>query len=79
MSRILICPDEHELLVVATGEPAADAIDEHLEGCPDCRQRVERLRAELAALRRDFQDQTAPEARTKGLPHRESPGERWGY
>jgi eukaryotic-like serine/threonine-protein kinase len=56
MSRILTCPDEHELLVVATGEPAAAAIDEHLESCPGCRQRLERLRAELAALRRDFEE-----------------------
>ncbi len=56
MSRMMTCPDEHELLVVATGEPAAVAIDEHLEGCEECRERVDRLRAELSALRREFHD-----------------------
>jgi anti-sigma factor ChrR (cupin superfamily) len=59
MSRMMTCPDEHELLVVATGEPAAAAIVEHLEGCEDCRERVDRLRAELTALRRDFNDKIA--------------------
>ncbi len=58
MSRTTTCPDEHELLGVATGEPAAHAIAGHLAGCPDCRGRVDRLRAELVALRRDFDDRT---------------------
>src|SRR5271170_8088038 len=60
MSRILTCPDEHELLMVATGEPAVVAIDKHLEGCPECRERVERLRAEVAALRRDLEGGVTP-------------------
>ncbi len=51
MSRILTCPEEHELLTVATGEVVATAIEEHLEACPACRNRVERLRAELEAVR----------------------------
>jgi predicted Ser/Thr protein kinase len=55
MAPIPACPDEHELLPVATGDPALEAIEQHLAGCPDCRERVERLRAGLAALRRDFE------------------------
>jgi predicted Ser/Thr protein kinase len=58
MSRTTTCPDEHELLGVATGESAVDAIAGHLAGCLDCRGRVDRLRAELVALRRDFDDRT---------------------
>jgi serine/threonine protein kinase len=60
MAPILTCPDEHELLPVATGEPAGDAIEGHLEGCPDCRERVERLRAELTALRQDLEGGVTP-------------------
>jgi serine/threonine protein kinase len=55
MTSILTCPDEPELLAVATGEPIASAMEQHLESCPACRERLERLRAELADLRRDFE------------------------
>ena len=41
MGPILTCPEEGELLAVATGEPTVVAIAQHLEGCPDCRERVE--------------------------------------
>jgi predicted Ser/Thr protein kinase len=51
MAVISTCPDEYELLPVATGEPAGEAIGAHLDVCEDCRDRVERLRAELSALR----------------------------
>jgi hypothetical protein len=54
MAAISTCPDEPELLAVATGEPAGAAMERHLDACPDCRERVERLRAELMALRQDF-------------------------
>ncbi len=60
MAPILTCPDENELLPVATGEPAVAAIEQHLEGCPDCRDRLERLRAELTALRRDLEGGRIP-------------------
>ena len=61
MAPILTCPDEHELLAVATGEPAVETIEQHLAGCPECRDRLERLRAELAALRRDLEGEvTSP-------------------
>jgi hypothetical protein len=53
MAAILTCPDEPELLAVATGEPADEATERHLDACPICRGLVERLHAELTALRRD--------------------------
>jgi hypothetical protein len=54
MSTISICPDEHELLAFAMGEPADEAIAPHLDDCPGCRARVERLRAEVSELRLDL-------------------------
>jgi serine/threonine protein kinase len=60
MTAISTCPDEHELLPVALGEPAGEAIEAHLAGCPACRERVERLRAELTALRSDLGDVATP-------------------
>ncbi len=60
MAAILTCPDEHELLPVATGEPAGDAVEQHLDACPTCRERVEQLRAELTALRLDLGDGSGP-------------------
>ncbi len=60
MASIRTCPDEHELLPVATGEPAVATIEQHLESCPDCRNRLERLRAELTALRRDLEGGVTP-------------------
>lgn len=58
MAPIPTCPDEAQILPVAAGDPAGDALREHLEGCPDCRERVEQLRAELEALRRDVENKT---------------------
>jgi anti-sigma factor ChrR (cupin superfamily) len=60
MAAISTCPDEPELLAVATGEPAGAAIEWHLDVCPGCRERVERLRAELTALRRDLEGGVTP-------------------
>jgi hypothetical protein len=60
MTAISTCPDESELLPAATGEPADDAIARHLDGCPICAGRVELLRAELTALRRDLGDAVKP-------------------
>ena len=45
------CPDEAQLLPVALGHPAAAEVQAHLEGCPDCRERVGRLQAEVRYLR----------------------------
>jgi hypothetical protein len=35
MTAISTCPDEPELLPVATGEPAGEAIARHLDACPN--------------------------------------------
>jgi serine/threonine protein kinase len=60
MTDISTCPDEHELLPAATGEPVGDAIERHLGGCPICRGRVDLLRAELTALHHDLADGPGP-------------------
>jgi serine/threonine protein kinase len=61
-SSTLTCPDEHELLPLATGEPAAEAIEQHLAVCENCQERLGRLRAELASLRQDLQGRSIPPA-----------------
>jgi eukaryotic-like serine/threonine-protein kinase len=60
MTAISTCPEEYELLAIAIGEPAGEAIEAHLAGCPNCRERVEQLRAELTALRLDLDDGVTP-------------------
>jgi predicted Ser/Thr protein kinase len=50
MTAISTCPDQHELLPIAAGEPAGEAIKQHLDACPACRGRVDRLLADLTAL-----------------------------
>jgi hypothetical protein len=60
MSTILTCPDEDELLPIATGEPADEALAGHLRGCQACSERVDRLRAELTVLRQDLGDVVKP-------------------
>jgi hypothetical protein len=50
MSAISTCPDEDELLPVATGEPADEDLAAHLRDCAACRERLDRLRAWLAAI-----------------------------
>ncbi len=54
MTEILTCPDEHELLPTAMGDPAVSTIQRHLAVCPGCRGRLERLRAEVSAMRLAF-------------------------
>ena len=46
------CPQDHELLPIAAGEPADGAVSGHVSECPACRERVHRLAAEVRALRR---------------------------
>jgi hypothetical protein len=77
MAAISTCPDEHELLPVATGEPAIEAIEEHLDACPACRERVEQLRAELTALRLDLEGGVIP-ASTEPDPAMNHDGEPTG-
>jgi predicted Ser/Thr protein kinase len=71
MTTISTCPDEHELLPIATGEPADDAVMRHVEACPDCRERLDRLRAEVSELSRELgeampADATGPEPAAGG-------------
>jgi hypothetical protein len=60
MTAFSTCRDESELLPVATGEPAGEAIARHLGGCPICAGRAELLRAELTALHHDLGDAVKP-------------------
>jgi hypothetical protein len=53
------CPDDHDLLPLATGETATTAVTAHVAACPSCHDRVQRLRQELANLRGSLGD-TAP-------------------
>src|SRR5262245_14472504 len=46
-----ICPEEHELLPMASGEPADAEVSGHVRGCPACRERVDRMAAEVRSLR----------------------------
>jgi WD40 repeat protein/serine/threonine protein kinase len=48
---MISCPDEVHLLPAALGQPVPAEVQAHLEGCLDCRRHVERLRAEVGALR----------------------------
>src|SRR5262249_38283912 len=70
-------PEEHELLPVATGELAIEAIQGHLDSCPTCRERVEQLRAELTALRLDLEGGVIP-ASTEPDPAMNHDGEPTG-
>src|SRR5262245_23932111 len=64
---MISCPDEAELLPAALGQPVPGEVRAHLEGCCDCRRRVERLRSEVDALR------AAPTTESyQGPPHSEA-------
>ena len=60
--NVTACPEEHELLVLATEGLADPAIRAHLDGCADCRERLARLGAEVATLRNVQLDPTAEHA-----------------
>jgi len=47
----MVCPDDHELLAVASGEEITPDVRSHLDACSDCRQRLVRLQAEVSNLR----------------------------
>lgn len=44
------CPSDEMLWPLAVGEQTSDEVQQHAESCPQCRQRVARLRAEIEAL-----------------------------
>jgi WD40 repeat protein/serine/threonine protein kinase len=66
MARIS-CPDEVHLLPAALGQPVPGEVQAHLEDCLDCRRRLERLRAEVGALR-----ETPTTVSCPGPPHSEA-------
>src|SRR5262245_43566239 len=45
------CPEDANLLGLALGEPGPAEVPAHVAECPDCQERLERLRAELAIFR----------------------------
>ena len=50
----LSCPTEEGLLPLITGEDVSAAVRSHLDDCPQCRQRVDRLRSEIDSLRQTY-------------------------
>src|SRR4051812_34320864 len=46
------CPDDADLLPMATGEPSDDSVCLHVADCPTCRLRLRRLESEIHSLRR---------------------------
>jgi predicted Ser/Thr protein kinase len=56
MTSSLTCPDDAELLAVVAGEVPSDELRQHLDRCPMCAARRERLRADLAAFREGAPD-----------------------
>jgi tRNA A-37 threonylcarbamoyl transferase component Bud32 len=53
------CPDEAELLPLVTGEAIAPAVQQHLDACPACRERLKQLQGEITSLRRVQRDSEA--------------------
>jgi predicted Ser/Thr protein kinase len=51
MDSTLTCPDEAELLAVATGESISQELRAHLADCSNCRVRLEQFQAEVLLLR----------------------------
>ncbi len=49
------CPEEHDLLPLISGEAVAAEVYDHLDGCSDCRSRLEQMRAEVSSLRWNVQ------------------------
>src|SRR5262249_30759255 len=72
------CPQDHELLALVAGGAVPDSLRRHVGACGACRVRVERLRAEVAAVRRVADElpaaagggstTDAPRAETAGWP-----------
>ena len=55
-----ICPEDHELLPLASDELASHEVTSHVAGCPACRERVDRLTAEVRSLRRSSTEVSTP-------------------
>src|SRR5262245_15052977 len=70
------CPNDHELLDLVGGGAVPDSMRRHVDGCGACRVRVERLRAEVAAVRQVADELELPAAAeaesTTIAPHAET-------
>jgi anti-sigma factor ChrR (cupin superfamily) len=53
MLSSLTCLEDPELLAVASGESSSEEMRAHLAHCSSCRERLERLKAEVGLLRRE--------------------------
>jgi tRNA A-37 threonylcarbamoyl transferase component Bud32 len=62
----IVCPAEHELLPLVSGEAIATDLQHHLETCASCRERLRRLRAEVTNLRQAARDSVLFRARPAG-------------
>jgi hypothetical protein len=56
------CLEDHEFLALLDGGKATKGVQGHLDGCPACMERLERLRAEVQSLRRNSTDANAPDS-----------------
>jgi hypothetical protein len=51
MKTLITCPEDHELLAMLAGDSAAEPLRAHVHECPGCKLRLDRLRAEVSAIR----------------------------
>jgi serine/threonine protein kinase len=54
--KTMTCLEDDELLAVATGDEITSEVQNHLDACTDCRQRLGRLQAEVSNLREALGD-----------------------
>jgi serine/threonine protein kinase len=52
MTSTPTCPSDEELLAIVAGEEPAEGLRHHLDGCPECSERLRLRRAEVAEIRR---------------------------
>jgi serine/threonine-protein kinase len=70
------CPDEAALLPLTIGEPVPATVEDHLRGCPMCRERVKQLQEEVSSLRQVMRDSVKSGAyRPAALPLPEEDGD----
>lgn len=51
---VTVCPNEEELLAVASGEPPSNELESHLHECSRCIQKIAGLKLEVEALQQAF-------------------------
>src|SRR5688572_2583713 len=72
--HLTTCPEDHELLALASGDGATPELSSHLDDCSECRQRYRRLLAELSSLREAVGNlQLPPESAAKAEAARPTP------